>query len=455
MQTEIAVHTKNRIEAAREIANPAEVAVETKNKKGFTYTLTSFGKAFINAAAKASKPVMDIGAAYGVATLPALLTGAKVIAVDIEEKHLLSIANAVNTPLRNQLITLRERFPHFDLLPDSLSAVYMSQVLPFLSGNEIEEGIRKIYDWLVPGGEAFVVSFTPYIDHVRSFIPTYEEQKKKGIRWAGSIDDLSRYSSNPAIYKNLPNQIHHIDLDDLIWVFEKTGFVVKEARYFGEEEGPLPEGIRMDGRERVGLIAYKPVPEDRDKNFSYWKPISSTKLDHIPEAVRKWLSEPYILSQALRKVCENFSVEVTDQKVKDLYADEVAALKCYDVVQGFVRETYLGDIGNPVVYARVTMPQSTYQFKKTELDNLGNRPIGETLLYQDPTLTRSEFEVKRITCDDELLFDLLVHNNFYKAEIEKIARVNELWARRSFFTISGNPILITEVFLSNIPNYLG
>ncbi|HZI25556.1 MAG TPA: chorismate lyase [Chryseolinea sp.] len=451
MRTEL----KNRIEeVAREIASQKDVAVETKNKKGFTYTLTSFGKAFINAAAKASKPVMDIGAAYGVATLPALLTGAKVIAVDIEDKHLLSIANSVNGPLKNQLITLKERFPHFDLLPQSLSAVYMSQVLPFLSGAEIEEGIQKIYDWLVPGGEAFVVSFTPYIDHVSSFIPLYEERKRNGIRWAGQIDDLSRFSAHPHIYKNLPNQIHHVDLDDLKWIFEKVGFVVKEARYFGEEEGPLPEGIKMDGRERVGLIAYKPIPED-NHDFGYWQPISSINLNQVPEPVRLWVSEPYVLSKSLRKVCENFAVEVTDQCVKSLYADEVAALKCYDTLQGFVRETYLGNIGNPVVYARVTMPHSTYQFKKSELDNLGNRPIGETLLYRDPTLTRSEFEVKRITCNDELLFDLLVHDNFFKAEIEKIARVNELWARRSFFTISGNPILITEVFLSNIPNYMG
>src|SRR3990170_5535626 len=140
MQREIAVEIAEQTNVAHEIQKP-KVAVETKNKKGFTYTLSSFGKAFINAAAKSSKPVMDIGAAYGVATLPALLTGAKVIAVDIEEKHLLSIANSVNSPLRNQLITLRERFPHFDLLPNSLSAVYMSQVLPFLTGTEIENGI--------------------------------------------------------------------------------------------------------------------------------------------------------------------------------------------------------------------------------------------------------------------------------------------------------------------------
>src|SRR3990170_4724838 len=454
MQREIAVEIAEQTNVAHEIQKP-KVAVETKNKKGFTYTLSSFGKAFINAAAKSSKPVMDIGAAYGVATLPALLTGAKVIAVDIEEKHLLSIANSVGVPLRNQLITLREKFPHFDLPAQSLSAVYMSQVLPFLTGTEVENGIQKIYDWLVPGGEAFIVTFTPYIDHVSSFIPLYEERKRRGIRWAGNIEDLSRFSSHPHIFENLPNQIHHIDLDDLKWVFEKVGFKIKEARYFGEEEGSLPEGIRMDGRERVGLIAYKPILDSEDQNFSYWKAISSTNMDHIPEPVRQWLFQPYVLSNSLRKVCENFCVEVTEQCVKYLYADEVAALKCYDTTQGFVRESYLGDHGNPLVYARVTMPETTYEFKKFELDNLGNRPIGETLLYKDPTLTRSEFEVKRITCDDELLFDVMVHENFFRAEIEKVAPVKELWARRSFFTIAGKPLLITEVFLSNIPPYLG
>lgn len=445
MHTEFAVKTKSKV----------KVAVETKNKKGFTYTLTSFGKAFINAAAKASKPVMDIGAAFGVATLPALLTGAKVVAVDIEAKHLLSIANSVEETLRNQLTTRKEKFPHFDCDTHSLSAVYMSQVLPFLTGAEIETGIKKIYDWLIPGGEAFVVSFTPYIEHVRSFIPLYEERKRKGMRWAGSIDDLSRFSSHPHIFENLPNQIHHINVEDLKWAFEKAGFVIKEARYFGEEEGELPEGIRMDGRERVGLIAYKPIVDEMDHTFSYWKSISTTNMNHVPKLIRRWLFEPYVLSASLRKVCEHFSVEVSEQSVRDLYADEVAALKCYDTTKGFVRETYLGDPGNPVVYARVTMPQATYESKKIELDNLGNKPIGETLLYNDPTLTRSEFEVKRITCNDELLFDVLVHENFYKAEIQKISRVNELWARRSCFTVSGKPLLITEVFLANIPAYLG
>jgi hypothetical protein len=233
-------------------------AIPTQNNKGFTYQLTSFGKAFINSASKATKPVMDIGAAYGVATIPALASGACVIAVDIEEKHLAAIAEAIDPLCCDRFVTKKEKFPAFDMPSESLSAVYMSQVFPFLTGKEIEEGAQKVFNWLVPGGEVFVVSFTPYLAHVASYLPLYEEQKRSGKRWAGFISDLRLFSDDPTMYNNLPQKIHHINSEDLTWVFESAGFIVDELRVFGEEEGPLPIGIRYDGRERVGMIAHKP-----------------------------------------------------------------------------------------------------------------------------------------------------------------------------------------------------
>ncbi len=97
---------------------------------------------------------MDVGAAYGVAALPALLTGAKVIAVDIDPDHLRAIEKA---PLRKPCARTFSHLPNvfliFEMPAESLSAIYLSQVLPFLTGSEIELGARKIYDWLVPRGE--------------------------------------------------------------------------------------------------------------------------------------------------------------------------------------------------------------------------------------------------------------------------------------------------------------
>jgi chorismate-pyruvate lyase len=430
------------------------IAKSTKNKKGFTYQLTSFGKAFVNYASRSAYPVMDIGAAFGVATLPALLHGAHVIAVDLDNEHLEVLQKSVDESLQTRLHTFQKRFPDFDMRSESLGAVYMSQVLPFLTGKEIEEGARKIYDWLIPGGEVFIVNFTPYIGHVSSYIPLYETLKKGGHRWAGYIDDVSRFSDRPEIYKQLPNQIHHIDADDLKWAFEKVGFVVKDLRYFGEEEGTLPPGLRLDGRERVGMIAYKPAIVKDGWAKNYWKNVTSTAVDYIPSPVDEWIRKPFVLSEALKRVCDNFAVEISDQSIKPLYADEIAVLKCYGAETGYVRETYLGDSGNPLVYARVSMPEATYEAYKVQLENLGSKPIGETLLYREPSFTRSEFEVKRLCQDDELLFDALVHHQFYKAVIAGDTQSSELWARRSVFNLSGNPLLITEVFMPDMPGYI-
>jgi chorismate-pyruvate lyase/SAM-dependent methyltransferase len=431
----------------------AQTVVSTLNKKGFTYSLTSFGKAFIEYASTADKPGVDVGAAYGVATLPVLLRGGKVIAVDIEEDHLTAIRNSIDDSLSSNLTTFAARFPDFDLPANSVSAVYLSQVLPFLNGAEIEEGIKKVFNWLVPGGKVFIVSFTPYISHVRSYIPQYLEKKNQGIRWAGFVDDLEKYCSDPHIFNNLPNQINHIDADDLRWTLEETGFAIEDIRYFGEEEGELPVGIRMDGKERVGVIATKPQKESA-KLFG-WQKISEVNESQVPGRIWQWLSKPFVLSKALARVCSNFQVTVTDQKVNNLHAEEVYPLQCYNFAYGYVRETYLGRPEDPLVYARVSIPYPVYLKHKESLDNLGSRPIGEALLYNRPEIRRGEFEVKRVSMNDELMFDALVHKNFFKAVIERKSFVPELWARRSLFHVAGEPILITEVFLADIPEFAG
>lgn len=229
----------------------------TVNKKGFSYRLPEYGKSFVAFSANSKLPVMDIGAAFGVATIPALTSGARVFAVDLDFGHLNTILTNTPTQYINQLSVLNLRFPDFDMPPNSLGAIYLSQVLPFLNGDEIEKGISKISDWLVPGGKIFIVSFSPYLKHCESYIPVYEERRKKGIKWAGYIDDLSLYSYNNPIAANLPNQINHVDVNDIERVLHENGFEAEVVEYFGSENDDLPEGIKYDGRERVGAIGIK------------------------------------------------------------------------------------------------------------------------------------------------------------------------------------------------------
>lgn len=235
------------------------MAHATKNQRGFTYHLTRFGQAFVDEAAIATHPVVDIGAAFGVATIPALEKGANVVAVDLSMDHLSMLEENTPLPYQESLTTKQGRFPDVTLPTAPVSAVYLSQVLPFLSPDEIVKGAQTIYDWLAPGGKVFIVSFTPFLAHVADYIPVYQQKKKQGERFAGYITDLPKYCSNQDIAQQLPSAINHVDEDDLRFAFTKAGFDILQLETFGDENQDLPEGIKYDNRERVGLIAQKPT----------------------------------------------------------------------------------------------------------------------------------------------------------------------------------------------------
>ena len=229
----------------------------TQNQRGFTYQLTHIAQAFIAYAAQASLPVVDIGAAYGVATIPLLEKGASVIAVDLSQDHLDQLSANVAEADRERLTLLNGRFPDLELPTTPVAAVYLSQVLPFLNPDEVRQGAQTLYQWLAPGGKVFVVSFTPYLDHVKNYIPVYEQKKAAGVPFAGYVDDLAKYCSDDYIKSKLPNQINHVDEDDLQRSFIEAGFAIERLVTFGDENDDLPSGIKFDNRERVGMIAAK------------------------------------------------------------------------------------------------------------------------------------------------------------------------------------------------------
>lgn len=235
------------------------MAHATKNQRGFTYQLTRFGQAFVDEAAIATYPIVDIGAAFGVATIPALEKGATIIAIDLSANHLSILKENTPPPYRDNLTTKQGRFPNITLPTTPVSAVYLSQVLPFLSPDEVVKGAQMIYDWLVPEGKVFIVSFTPFLAHVADYLPVYQQKKKQGEIFAGYVIDLPRYCSNQDIARQLPSAINHVDEDDLRFAFTKAGFDILQLETFGDENYDLPKGIKYDDRERVGLIAQKPT----------------------------------------------------------------------------------------------------------------------------------------------------------------------------------------------------
>ncbi|MBL3656312.1 class I SAM-dependent methyltransferase [Fulvivirga sediminis] len=230
----------------------------TKNKRGFTYELPEIGKKFILDSQVGLGPVLDVGAAYGVATLPALRKGLEVVAIDINKEHLNSLEKRVPVTQESRLTTMEVNFPYVNFPDNYFQAIYISQVFPFLKPFEIEMAAEKIFKWLRHGGKLYVVSFTPYLKHCESYIPIYEAKKESGEEWAGYIECLSDYSVDNPIASALPESINHIDQDDLHRVFSPL-FDIQQLFVFGDPNNHLPEWIRYDGKERVGMIAKKGI----------------------------------------------------------------------------------------------------------------------------------------------------------------------------------------------------
>ena len=227
---------------------------KTKNKRGSMHTLSKYSLEFVMSASNAIYPVLDIGCAYGVATIPALERGAKVYAFDMESEHLAILKERTPSEYLKNLHVVQGKFPEDLTIPDSsISAVLTSFILCFLSPKELEEGFKKINKLLVKGGKLFIVDYTAYTGILPKFISEYEKRTAAGDPWPGYIPDLSEYIE----YENLPKSIHAIDPEMLLRVLPKYGFKVEKVEYFGGPEYPMSPIMALDGREFVGCIATK------------------------------------------------------------------------------------------------------------------------------------------------------------------------------------------------------
>jgi len=233
--------------------------VKTLNNQGFMINhLDPFSEEFVRFASIAPGPVLDIGAAFGVASIAALERGAVVIANDIESAHLdilKSEAVRLVADLKDdQLRTIACRFPaELDLAPESLGAVLACRVFHFFDGATIEEGTHRIHQWLRPGGKFFLVSETPYVGGLSSFRPVYDSRKAAGDPWPGYIDDFMKI--DPDRGPDLPRTMHLLDPEVLARVFRNSGFEVERVELIPRPE--FPPSLRLDGRESVGIVGIK------------------------------------------------------------------------------------------------------------------------------------------------------------------------------------------------------
>lgn len=160
-------------------------------------------------------------------------------------------------------------------------------------------------------------------------------------------------------------------------------------------------------------------------------------------SIASWLSKPAILSHALKRHCQQLSVQVIAQQFMPVDQTEQKLVEGADTTP-FVRRVLLQGDGQPWTYGRTVIAPSTYQTYFSQFIALGAKLLGETLLYGNPDTTRSDFEFAMVPKETALY-----------QEIQQSISLTEplLFARRSYFYLKQAPLLVTEVFLPKCPDY--
>lgn len=206
--------------------------IPTMNNTGFmTEEMDAYSVEFTRYAGTVSGEVLDIGCAYGIATLAALSNGARVCAADIEPRHLEVLRERVPEADRARLRTLVARMPGVDFPDASFDAVLAARVLHFLRPEEVELVIAKMHRWLRPGGKVFLIADSPYVGPWYTAAAEYEERKRRGERWPAFQENYAKFLPNNVDPAEHPKCINPLDPDILARVVTETGFAVEKAAF--------------------------------------------------------------------------------------------------------------------------------------------------------------------------------------------------------------------------------
>jgi len=234
----------------------------TSNLRGYMHPLNDIGQDFVDFAKDAPGLVVDMGAAFGVATIPILKKHIPVLACDMERAHLDELNNRTSPSLRSYLKLQKGYFPKdFNFEEKSIGAILLSHILHFLSPIELEEAFDKLALWLAPQGKLFIACYSPYLANMKDYLPLYEARLAKGIRWPyWRLNNAHDYFSiNGSHFENheIPPTLNYLDLPLLTQALKSRGFSIEKAEYLDPDKNSIPLSARLDGREWCGVVGIK------------------------------------------------------------------------------------------------------------------------------------------------------------------------------------------------------
>ena len=176
-------------------------------------------------------------------------------------------------------------------------------------------------------------------------------------------------------------------------------------------------------------------------NPQFWKPAGLINRISPSRKVQNWLKTATSLTAKLRHLCPNLEVIVLSEKYEVPLLSEAQKLNLKPDEEAWVRCVVLKCHDQHLIYARTIIPAMSSTNPWHELQQLGNKPLGE-ILFEMPKTQRSDFEFSK---DLLSLWPYLNCHLNNTQENKKFA-----YARRSVFEQKGAPLLLTEVFLPQL-----
>jgi len=234
-----------------------EGLVPTLNHSGFMFeVLDEYADDFILFSGATTDEVLEIGCAYGVATIAALNAGGRVRATDIDQRHLDILRERVPEELQANLTTEVQSLPKLDLPENEFAAILCSRVLHFLSGDDIDASVKAMFKCLQPGGSLYIVADSAY-GVWRKFIPVWKANVAAGKRWPGYMEPALDYLPYEVKGEQTgPDFMNLLSPELLERTCTEAGFEVKRTSWISRDD--FKKEGSMDGRENCGILAIKP-----------------------------------------------------------------------------------------------------------------------------------------------------------------------------------------------------
>jgi chorismate--pyruvate lyase len=157
-------------------------------------------------------------------------------------------------------------------------------------------------------------------------------------------------------------------------------------------------------------------------------------------AYRNWLLDNDSLTARLKARYADFAVRPVLLKNTKSIVDESVLLGLKSNQHALIREVLLMGNKQPVIFAHSVLPRTSLRGSWNGLGRLGNKPLGAAL-FANPKVKRTPLEYKKLSVSNPMFTSLSGHVSLKK---------QQLWARRSVFSLDRAKILVTEVFLPHI-----